>query len=180
MLPLFFKICVYSICIQFKTIRYEEGQYVRLKSNLPSTDSIAYSSAFYGQGTGSIWLDDVQCTGIEASLIDCPANAIGEHNCTHSHDAGVKCQVECKYNLNISSNQKIVCDCRCRQLTSYLSCERNVWVLFAWKRHSFSLFSSAIYIKIAIKRSIWLIIKYLCNIYIYVLLKYIASWWFFA
>ena len=38
-----------------------------------------------------IWLDEVQCTGSELRLIDCPANAIGIHNCGHSEDAGVRC-----------------------------------------------------------------------------------------
>ena len=38
-----------------------------------------------------IWLDNVRCTGTEARLIDCPARPIGEHNCVHSEDAGVRC-----------------------------------------------------------------------------------------
>ena len=42
-------------------------------------------------GTGQIWLDNVQCRGTETRLIDCPANAIGTHNCAHSEDAGVSC-----------------------------------------------------------------------------------------
>jgi len=43
-------------------------------------------------GVGQIWLDNVACTGSEASLLDCPANPIGSHNCVHSQDAGVRCQ----------------------------------------------------------------------------------------
>ena len=42
-------------------------------------------------GTGQIWLDNVQCTGTETRLIDCPRNALGSHNCGHSEDAGVNC-----------------------------------------------------------------------------------------
>ena len=51
----------------------------------------AVSFATFGSGTGSIWLDNVQCVGTETRLIDCPANAIGSHNCVHSEDAGVRC-----------------------------------------------------------------------------------------
>ncbi len=43
-------------------------------------------------GTGQIWLDNVNCRGTETRLIDCPANALGSHNCVHSEDAGVRCQ----------------------------------------------------------------------------------------
>ena len=42
-------------------------------------------------GTGSIWLDEVNCAGTEARLIDCPADPLGIHDCRHSEDAGVDC-----------------------------------------------------------------------------------------
>jgi len=42
-------------------------------------------------GTGQIWLDNVNCAGTEARLVDCPANALGAHNCAHFEDAGVSC-----------------------------------------------------------------------------------------
>ena len=48
--------------------------------------------AGFGQGTGSIWLDQVACAGTEARLADCPANPIGTHDCSHFEDAGVRCQ----------------------------------------------------------------------------------------
>ena len=53
--------------------------------------AVALSRASFGAGSGQIWLDDVACTGNERRLIDCPANALGTHNCGHSEDAGVRC-----------------------------------------------------------------------------------------
>ena len=47
--------------------------------------------AAFGQGSGPIWLDEVGCVGTESRLADCSANAIGDHNCGHSEDAGVRC-----------------------------------------------------------------------------------------
>ena len=51
----------------------------------------ALSGAFYDEGTGPILLDQVRCVGTESRLADCPANAIGDHNCGHHEDAGVRC-----------------------------------------------------------------------------------------
>ena len=51
-----------------------------------------------------IWLDDVQCTGTETRVFDCPrlGNAIGEHNCSvrHTEDVGVRCVSEEKSESN--------------------------------------------------------------------------------
>ena len=49
----------------------------------------AYSNAQFGQGTGPIQLDNVQCSGTEQRLLSCSHSR--SHNCTHHEDAGVYC-----------------------------------------------------------------------------------------
>ena len=56
-----------------------------------SEGAIAFSTARFGEGSGPILLDNVRCVGTESRLIYCPANSIGDHNCRHSEDAGVRC-----------------------------------------------------------------------------------------
>ncbi|XP_065436171.1 scavenger receptor cysteine-rich domain-containing protein SCART1-like [Chrysemys picta bellii] len=48
-------------------------------------------SAHYGQGSGPIWLDDVNCSGNESDLWACPSRVLGQHNCRLKEDAGVLC-----------------------------------------------------------------------------------------
>ena len=50
-----------------------------------------YSQAHFGQGTGAIQWDGLECDGTESHIRYCPKNS--SSSCTHSHDAGVRCQV---------------------------------------------------------------------------------------
>ncbi|XP_071490808.1 neurotrypsin-like [Diadema antillarum] len=56
----------------------------------------AKSEAHFGEGEGSILLDDVECSGSESTIIDCEHPGIGDHNCLHYEDAGVRCSLEGK------------------------------------------------------------------------------------
>ena len=51
----------------------------------------AYQDAHYGQGTGAILLDDIDCLGYESSLLSCSHSGVGNHNCDHSEDASARC-----------------------------------------------------------------------------------------
>ena len=51
----------------------------------------AKTNAFYGAGSGRIWLDDMNCVGNELTVGDCSHSVWGFEDCNHHEDAGVKC-----------------------------------------------------------------------------------------
>jgi len=53
--------------------------------------SQAFRGAYYGQGSGPIWMDDVACSGSESYIYECRHRGWGNHDCTHSRDASVQC-----------------------------------------------------------------------------------------
>ncbi|XP_039885249.1 deleted in malignant brain tumors 1 protein-like isoform X5 [Simochromis diagramma] len=48
-------------------------------------------SAYFGAGTGQIWLDNVTCSGNESSLTECQHSGFGSNRCEHGQDAAVIC-----------------------------------------------------------------------------------------
>lgn len=55
------------------------------------TASSAPGQAAFGQGTGPILYDEVDCTGNEPNISACPHNGLGVRNCFHFEDAGAVC-----------------------------------------------------------------------------------------
>lgn len=55
---------------------------------------IAQKRAPYGPGTGPIWFDNMKCHGNETSLFNCTHRGVGTHNCNHTEDVGVICDVK--------------------------------------------------------------------------------------
>ena len=63
------------------------------------------TGAFFGPGSGTIWLDEIVCSGAENDINSCRHEPVGRHDCTHSEDAGVICgrffQLLCLASTNI-------------------------------------------------------------------------------
>ncbi|KAG5268662.1 hypothetical protein AALO_G00215030 [Alosa alosa] len=47
--------------------------------------------AYFGQGSGKTWLDDVGCSGSESSITECRHRGFGVEDCSAIEDAGVVC-----------------------------------------------------------------------------------------
>ena len=71
----------------------------------------ALSYAYFGEGTGPIFMDDVNGYGSEESIGECYFLGWNQNNCVHREDAGVKCygrthlRVSCKQCLMILRQQ---------------------------------------------------------------------------
>ncbi|XP_025102849.1 scavenger receptor cysteine-rich domain superfamily protein-like isoform X2 [Pomacea canaliculata] len=56
-----------------------------------STRSLAVRSSMYGEGSGTILMDDVWCQGSETDLLQCKHRGLYTHNCAHDEDVGIIC-----------------------------------------------------------------------------------------
>ena len=73
---------------------------------LYSIDAVAYSEANFGQGTGSIFIDNTDCVGDELRLTSCRYD---NHtaDCTHAEDAGLRCSGRRKPSRLINMDYKL-------------------------------------------------------------------------
>ena len=58
---------------------------------LPYDNAEAFSGARFGNGSGLIQLNDVDCSGREYGIKSCKHSGWRNNSCGHSQDAGVRC-----------------------------------------------------------------------------------------
>ncbi|XP_072035889.1 scavenger receptor cysteine-rich domain superfamily protein-like [Amphiura filiformis] len=79
-----------TVCDDSWTI--EDAMVVCRQLGFRSEGAKVYGNAWFGEGIGDIFLDDVFCIGNERTLGECPHSGWGNHNCDHFEDAGVSCE----------------------------------------------------------------------------------------
>ncbi|KAK3520148.1 hypothetical protein QTP70_016255 [Hemibagrus guttatus] len=68
----------------------------------------AHQNAHFGQGSGPIWLNNVQCSGNESSITQCSHSVFASHNCIHGEDAGVTCSGTEKQRISSNPHYNIL------------------------------------------------------------------------
>ncbi|XP_043919572.1 deleted in malignant brain tumors 1 protein-like [Protopterus annectens] len=81
--------------------------------------------AYFGSGSGTIYLSNLKCSGTETSIFQCSTDLWGKSSCQHSNDAGVICSgatlplrladgdtMKCSGRLEVSVNSQwgTICD----------------------------------------------------------------------
>ena len=74
--------------------RWDDNDATVICKQLGYSRGSARVSAYFGEGSGLILLDNVNCNGGESSIFECHHNNFGEHDCSHNEDAGVVCYGE--------------------------------------------------------------------------------------
>ena len=84
-------ICILYVISAVRNSLIQASYTLMLSAHVDFTDALAPHSARFGQGRGSIHLDDVNCAGGESRLLDCRFNSMD--NCGHYEDASVICSM---------------------------------------------------------------------------------------
>ena len=83
----------------------------------------ARGGAYYGQGSGQIWLDNLNCVGTELTIKDCSHRGWGNEDCSHSEDAGVQCSaLDGKFRCNILCVFGVKQYALCSSILQYVYC----------------------------------------------------------
>ncbi|XP_056144547.1 galectin-3-binding protein A-like [Lampris incognitus] len=80
-----------------------EAQVVCRQLGFPAAKSTAAGGA-YGEGSGPIWLDDMNCEGTENFLSSCTFKGWAITDCTHKEDVGIVCKTGLEMTLNVSKH----------------------------------------------------------------------------
>ena len=51
-----------------------------------------FRRSYFGRGTGPIFFQSLSCRGTEVSILQCPRSFNTYSYCSHSRDAGVRCE----------------------------------------------------------------------------------------
>ena len=94
------------------------------------------SYSAFGQGTGPIWMDDIQCTGNETNIAQCSFPGWAVNNCGHYEDAGVVCSSESP--INNTLNETI-------SMYKYASIHVHVWFVYRFIINTAILLSTSLY-----------------------------------
>jgi deleted-in-malignant-brain-tumors protein 1 len=57
--------------------------------------ALARLNGYFGRGSGSVFLTDVRCGGLESRLFDCQIGDLEQNDCSHYQDAGITCLAGC-------------------------------------------------------------------------------------
>ncbi|XP_035659357.1 neurogenic locus Notch protein-like [Branchiostoma floridae] len=116
-----------TVCDDFWEI--DDAHVVCRQLGYPGADE-AKTNAFFGEGTGRIWLDNVRCTGSEATISQCTHATWGSHDCSHREDAGVVCTFDecasspCVHGTCIDGVGRY--SCRCENGWTGTNCNQNI------------------------------------------------------
>ncbi|XP_067898921.1 deleted in malignant brain tumors 1 protein-like isoform X2 [Heterodontus francisci] len=112
---------------------------------------IVLTDTTFGEGSGQIWLDDVNCRWHDSLLWQCPSSPWGQHDCSHQEDVGVICseinpmknrdEVDTKQNKMVPASD----DAQLRLAAGFDNCSGRVEIFFSgtwgtvcddsWDRH---------------------------------------------